>query len=105
MHFIDKKKIMTLFLKKFTIKHNSASFSKINLMPGSVPESIVALNSAKNTEILAAQIIGSSDKIVLDKIITYKEGLKQAAMKASEGIINKNRKSQTFSQFGTSTHN
>ena len=51
-----------------------------------VPVATVALNGAKNAGILAAQIIGSSDKCVLDKIIAYKEGLKQAVLKASEGL-------------------
>ncbi|GAA4887769.1 5-(carboxyamino)imidazole ribonucleotide mutase [Flaviramulus aquimarinus] len=45
-------------------------------MPGGVPVATVALNGAKNAGILAAQIIGSNDKCVLDKIVTYKEGLK-----------------------------
>ncbi|NRD24743.1 5-(carboxyamino)imidazole ribonucleotide mutase [Winogradskyella litoriviva] len=45
-------------------------------MPGGVPVATVALNGAKNAGILAAQIIGSSDKTVLNKIIEYKEGLK-----------------------------
>jgi len=46
-------------------------------MPGGVPVATVALNGAKNAGILAAQIIGSADKCVLDKVILYKEGLKQ----------------------------
>src|SRR5690606_16364644 len=45
-------------------------------MPGGVPVTTVALNGAKNAEILAAQIIGSHDAAILDKIIAYKEGLK-----------------------------
>ena len=45
-------------------------------MPGGVPVATVALNGAKNAGILAAQIIGASDKCVLDKILAYKEGLK-----------------------------
>ena len=55
-------------------------------MLGGVPVATVALNGAKNAGILAAQIIGSSDTCVLDKIIAYKEGLKQAVLKASEGL-------------------
>lgn len=51
-------------------------------MPGGVPVATVALNGAKNAGILAAQIIGSADKCVLDKVIAYKEGLK---MKVEEG--------------------
>lgn len=45
-------------------------------MPGGVPVATVALNGAKNAGILAAQIIGTSDKCVLDKVVAYKEGLK-----------------------------
>lgn len=55
-------------------------------MPGGVPVATVALNGAKNAGILAAQIIGSADKCVLDKILAYKEGLKQAVIKASENL-------------------
>lgn len=55
-------------------------------MPGGVPVATVALNGAKNAGILAAQIIGSSNPAVLEKIISYKEGLKQAVLKASEAI-------------------
>ncbi len=51
-------------------------------MPGGVPVATVALNGAKNAGILAAQIIGTADKCVLDKILTYKDGLK---IKVEEG--------------------
>ena len=55
-------------------------------MPGGVPVATVALNGAKNAGILAAQIIGSSDKSVLEKIILYKESLKEAVNKSSENL-------------------
>ncbi len=55
-------------------------------MPGGVPVATVALNGSKNAGILAAQIIGSSDATILDKIIVYKEGLKAAVNKAAEGL-------------------
>ena len=55
-------------------------------MPGGVPVATVALNGAKNAGILAAQIIGSSNPEILEKIIEYKEGLKQAVLKASEKL-------------------
>jgi 5-(carboxyamino)imidazole ribonucleotide mutase len=58
-------------------------------MPGGVPVATVALNGAKNAGILAAQIIGTSDSCVLDKILAYKEGLK---MKVEEGAKNINKK-------------
>ena len=55
-------------------------------MPGGVPVATVALNGAKNAGLLAAQIIGTSDKCVLDKIILYKEGLKDTVNKSSENL-------------------
>ena len=55
-------------------------------MPGGVPVATVALNGAKNAGILAAQIIGSHNKNVLDRIILYKTGLKEAVDIASETL-------------------
>ena len=55
-------------------------------MPGGVPVATVTLNGAKNAGILAAQIIGTSDKCTLDKIILYKEGLKDTVNKSSENL-------------------
>lgn len=58
-------------------------------MPGGVPVATVALNGAKNAGILAAQIIGSSDQCILDKIVLYKEGLKQKVIDGAEEIRNR----------------
>ncbi len=55
-------------------------------MPGGVPVATVALNGAKNAGILAAQIIGSADANILNRIIAYKQNLKEAVIKASEGL-------------------
>ncbi len=55
-------------------------------MPGGVPVATVALNGAKNAGILAAQIIGSSDKCVLDKIEVYKQGLKEKVIKGANEL-------------------
>jgi 5-(carboxyamino)imidazole ribonucleotide mutase len=55
-------------------------------MPGGVPVATVALDGAKNAGILAAQIIGSSDKCVLDKVVAYKEGLKVKVINAAKEI-------------------
>ena len=55
-------------------------------MPGGVPVATVALDGAKNAGILAAQILGASDKVVMDKIIAFKEDLKQKVYKASEKV-------------------
>jgi len=55
-------------------------------MPGGVPVATVALDGAKNAGILAAQIIGASNPSVLDKIVAYKEELKQKVNAASERV-------------------
>ena len=55
-------------------------------MPGGVPVATVALDGAKNAGILAAQILGASDTDIQNKIIAFKEGLKEKVIKAAEGI-------------------
>ena len=62
------------------------SILSILQMPGGVPVATVALNGGKNAGILAAQIIGSSDQCVLDKIEVYKEGMKLKVQKASKNL-------------------
>ena len=44
-------------------------------MPGGVPVATVALNGAKNAGILAAQIIGTANKTVSDKLVEFKKQL------------------------------
>ena len=55
-------------------------------MPGGVPVATVALNGAKNAGILAAQIIGSQNLKVLEKVIEFKKGLKQKVLDSSKII-------------------
>ena len=62
------------------------SILSILQMPGGVPVATVALNGAKNAGILAAQIIGTSDTCVQDKVLIYKEGLKTKVIESSKGI-------------------
>ncbi|MEH6678932.1 MAG: 5-(carboxyamino)imidazole ribonucleotide mutase [Sediminicola sp.] len=62
------------------------SILSILQMPGGVPVATVALNGSKNAGILAAQIIGSGDQVVRDKIIKYKETMKQQVILGAEKI-------------------
>lgn len=55
-------------------------------MPGGVPVATVALDGAQNAGILAAQIIGASNKSVQNKILQYKEDLKIKVNKAAEDL-------------------
>lgn len=54
------------------------SLLSIAQMPGGVPVATVAVNGAKNAGILAAQIIGSNDQTVYQKVLDYKASLKAA---------------------------
>ena len=62
------------------------SILSILQMPGGVPVATVALDGAKNAGILAAQIIGSTDKAVQNTIISYKEDLKDKVNKAADDL-------------------
>lgn len=64
------------------------SILSILQMPGGVPVATVALDGAKNAGILAAQILGVSDNSVQEKIIKYKEDLKQKVIDGSREVTN-----------------
>ncbi|MFD0699386.1 5-(carboxyamino)imidazole ribonucleotide mutase [Myroides pelagicus] len=55
-------------------------------MPGGVPVATVALNGAKNAGLLALQILGSQNEELLNKMVDYKNGLREAVLKAAESI-------------------
>ena len=55
-------------------------------MPAGVPVATVALNGARNAGILAAQIIGSHNAEILQKITQFKESLKDKVIKGSESV-------------------
>jgi 5-(carboxyamino)imidazole ribonucleotide mutase len=55
-------------------------------MPGGVPVATVALDGAKNAGILAAQIIGSHDAEVLERIIAFKKGLGDKVIAAGKDL-------------------
>jgi len=62
------------------------SILSILQMPGGVPVATVALNGSKNAGILAAQIIGSFDSKVADKVKAYKKDLEDKVIKSSKDL-------------------
>lgn len=56
-------------------------------MPGGVPVATVALNGAKNAGILAAQIVSVADADLRDRIIRYKETLREAVAEKAKRVI------------------
>lgn len=63
------------------------SILSILQMPNGVPVATVALNAAKNAGILAAQIIGSHDESIRNKIIAYKEKLRLEVLEKNEKLV------------------
>ena len=59
------------------------SILSILQMPNGVPVATVALNAAKNAGLLAVQILASANAVLLQKMIDYKESLKQAVLTAA----------------------
>jgi len=62
------------------------SLLSIVQMPNGVPVATVAVNASQNAGILAAQILGASDKGIQQKMIAFKDSLKEAVLKASEDL-------------------
>jgi 5-(carboxyamino)imidazole ribonucleotide mutase len=62
------------------------SILSILQMPGGVPVATVALNGAKNAGILATQILGSADQEILEKVIAYKNSLKEKVIEGAKGL-------------------
>lgn len=58
-------------------------------MPAGVPVATVALNNAQNAGILAAQIIGSSNDLILRKMIAFKNNLKEKVDEMSAQVYRK----------------
>lgn len=56
------------------------SILSILQMPNGVPVATVALNAAKNAGLLAAQIIGSFDETISQRITEYKTGLEKEVL-------------------------
>lgn len=64
------------------------SILSILQMPGGVPVATVALNAGKNAGILAAQIIGSADEEVAQRLSDYKDALKDKVAQMNTALRN-----------------
>ena len=65
------------------------SILSILQMPNGVPVATVALNSAKNAGILAAEILGIADKGISKKLIAFKKEMKEEVEKKAASLENK----------------
>jgi 5-(carboxyamino)imidazole ribonucleotide mutase len=62
------------------------SILSILQMPPGIPVATVGLDGARNAGILAAQILGSGDPAVMEKMLKFKEGLASKIVKANEEL-------------------
>lgn len=59
-------------------------------MPNGVPVATVALNAAKNAGILAAEILGISDEKIHQKLVEFKNEMKETVEKKAQKIEKEN---------------
>ncbi len=62
------------------------SLLSIVQMPGGVPVATVAINGAKNAGILAAQILGTHDPALQQKVVDYKKKLEAEVIEKTKGF-------------------
>jgi 5-(carboxyamino)imidazole ribonucleotide mutase len=55
-------------------------------MPPGIPVATVAINGARNAGILAAQIIATGNPELFQKMVAFKEELKDKIIKANEDL-------------------
>jgi 5-(carboxyamino)imidazole ribonucleotide mutase len=67
------------------------SLLSIVQMPAGVPVATVAINNAKNAGILAAQILGTHNEEIAEKIQAFKDKMKEEVEKKAE-VVEKGRK-------------
>ncbi len=55
-------------------------------MPPGIPVATVAVDGAMNAAILAVQMMATGDEALMQKLVDYKEGLKQKIVKANQEL-------------------
>lgn len=55
-------------------------------MPPGIPVATVAVNGALNAAILAVQMMATGDEVLMQKLVEYKESLKQKIVKANQEL-------------------
>jgi 5-(carboxyamino)imidazole ribonucleotide mutase len=70
---------------KASLEGLDSIFSILQMPPG-IPVATVGVNAAQNAGILAAQIIATGDKSVMQEVVKYKESLKKKIVQANEEL-------------------
>jgi 5-(carboxyamino)imidazole ribonucleotide mutase len=72
---------------KASLEGLDSIFSILQMPPG-IPVATVGVNAAQNAGILAAQIIATGDKDVMEQVVKHKESLKKKIVEANEELKN-----------------
>lgn len=67
------------------------SLLSIVQMPNGIPVATVAVNAAKNAGILAAKILGASDKQLQEKLLAYMEEMKNTVLEGAKKVEETNQ--------------
>jgi 5-(carboxyamino)imidazole ribonucleotide mutase len=70
---------------KASLEGLDSIFSILQMPPG-IPVATVGVNAAQNAGILAAQIIATGDKVLMNEVVKYKESLKKKIVQANEEL-------------------
>ncbi len=72
-------------VKTSTLSGLDSLYSIVQMPPG-IPVATVAINGAKNAGILAAEILGTFDDAVYDRVASYKKSLEKMVLDKSETL-------------------
>ncbi len=70
---------------KASLEGLDSIFSIVQMPPG-IPVATVGINAAQNAAILAAQILGTGNNDIMNRVINHKEGLKKKIVEANEEL-------------------
>ncbi|MBE5730367.1 MAG: 5-(carboxyamino)imidazole ribonucleotide mutase [Clostridiales bacterium] len=56
------------------------------MMPNGVPVATVAVNGGQNAGLLALQMLSLGDKVLMDKLIEYKQKMREKVIDSNEGL-------------------
>jgi 5-(carboxyamino)imidazole ribonucleotide mutase len=70
---------------KATLDGMDALLAIVQMPPG-IPVATVAINGARNAAILAVQILATDNKELFDRVVAFKESLKEKIVKANEEL-------------------
>lgn len=72
-------------IKGSVLEGLDATFAIMQMPPG-IPVATVAINGAQNAAVLAMQMLALGDPAMMQKVVTYKQGLKKKIVKANEEL-------------------